>query len=184
MTKDPFKALKDLYTAMDTIWNKVAAAYHFKCTGCEDNCCTALFYHHTHIEKAYLIHGFHGLDQNKKEKILARAKPYCEKTFPQNPEKKALKLFCPVNKDGHCLLYPFRPMICRLHGLPHELKTPGGESVKGPGCAAGLFDAKPYIKFDRTPFYQQMAQIEIRFRQDLNKTGKIKETIAQMLVSL
>jgi len=73
-------------------------------------------------------------------------------------------------------------MICRLHGLPHELCIPGATPVKKPGCCAGQFDDKPYIKFDRTPFYKQMAQIEMKFRQDFNKIDKIKETIAQMLL--
>ncbi|MCK5162512.1 MAG: hypothetical protein KAQ72_02275 [Desulfobacula sp.] len=183
MTDKTFKSLADLYNTMDKTWNKVAAGYHFKCNGCEDNCCKSLFFHHTYIEKAYLLHGFNQLDHNKKEKILGRATNYCKKTFPQNSEIKTLKIYCPVNKNGHCLLYLYRPMICRLHGLPHELSKPGCEPVKGPGCNAGLFYDKAYIKFDRTPFYQQMAQIEMMFRQDLNKIGKIKETVAQMLIS-
>jgi Fe-S-cluster containining protein len=184
MTNLSFKALKDLYAAMDKNWNKVAAGYDFHCNGCEDNCCKSLFFHHTYIEKAYLIHGFKGLDQDKKEKILIRAKNYVKKNFPQGSEIKTLKIICPLNENGLCILYHFRPMICRLHGLPHELKKPGFDPVKGPGCDAGLFDRKPYIKFDRTPFYQQMAQIEMKFRQDLNKTDKIKQTIAQMLIPL
>jgi Fe-S-cluster containining protein len=184
MTRLSFKALKTLYASMDKTWDKIATGYHFHCNGCEDNCCKSLFFHHTHIEKAYLIHGFNGLDQDTKEKILIRAKNYCSKTFPKGSEINALKIICPLNEDGLCLLYPFRPMICRLHGLPHELKKPGVEPVKGPGCDAGLFDDKPYIKFDRTPFYQQMAQIEMKFRRDSNKAYKTKQTIAQMLISL
>ncbi len=183
MTDKIFKPLAALYDAMDKTWNKIAEGYHFKCNGCEDNCCKSLFFHHTYIEKAYLLHGFNALDSNRKEKILGKAANYCKRTFPQSPEIKSLKICCPVIEDGRCLLYPYRPMICRLHGLPHELSKPGFKPVKGAGCNAGLFDDKPYIKFDRTPFYQQMAQIELAFRQDLNKPGRIKETIAQMLVS-
>ncbi len=183
MTDKTLKPLAALYDDMDKIWNKIAADHHFNCTGCEDNCCKSLFFHHTYIEKAYLLHGFNALDSNKKQKILGRAANYCKRTFPQSLEIKTLKIYCPVNENGRCTLYKYRPMICRLHGLPHELKKPGFDPIKGTGCDAGLFDDKTYIKFDRTPFYQQMAQIEIAFRQNLNKTGKIKETIAQMLVS-
>ncbi len=183
MTDKTLKPLAALYDDMDKTWNKIAADYHFNCTGCEDNCCKSLFFHHTYIEKAYLLHGFNALDSNKKQKILGKAANYCKRTFPQSLEIKTLKIYCPVNENGRCTLYKYRPMICRLHGLPHELKKPGFDPIKGTGCDAGLFDDKTYIKFDRTPFYQQMAQIEIAFRQNLNKTGKIKETIAQMLVS-
>ena len=74
-------------------------------------------------------------------------------------------------------------MICRLHGLPHEFYRPGLQPARADGCNAGNFSKKPYIKFDRTLFYKQMAQIEIEFRQDFNKSGKQKETIAQMIIS-
>ncbi|MBU8849737.1 MAG: hypothetical protein KOO64_09345 [Desulfobacterales bacterium] len=183
MTIKTFEPLATLYNAMDKTWNKIATGYHFKCSGCEDNCCKSLFFHHTYIEKAYLIHGFNTLDQDRKKKILAKAKKYCEKMFSQSSEIKSLKIYCPVIENDRCLLYLYRPMICRLHGLPHELSRPGLNPVKGAGCDAGLFDDKTYIKFDRTPFYQQMAQIELAFRQDLNKSVKIKETVAQMLLS-
>lgn len=183
MTIKAFESLISLYEDMDKTWNKIAAGYHFKCNGCNDNCCKSLFFHYIHIEKTYLRYGFNTLDSPKKEKILTRAKTYCNKTFAQGSEIKSLKIDCPVNEDSRYLLYPYRPMICRLHGLPHELNRPGFSPVKGSGCNAGLFNKKTYIKFDRTPFYQEMAQIEIRFRQALNKTGKIKETVAQMLLS-
>jgi len=182
MTDTPFKTLKTLYNDMDKTWDKIALGYHFICNGCEDNCCTSLFFHHTYIEKAYLLHGFNGLDQEQKTTIKHRADIYIKKTFSDNLKINTLKIICPVNENGRCLLYPFRPMICRLHGLPHELCRPGAEPVKSPGCRAGLFDGKPYIKFDRTPFYKQMAQIEMKFRRDFNKTNKTKETIAQMLI--
>jgi hypothetical protein len=74
-------------------------------------------------------------------------------------------------------------MICRLHGLPHELKRPGGDPVQGPGCNFGKFDPNGYIPFDRTLFYQEMAAIELRFRKTLNLSGRVKQTIAQMLIS-
>ncbi|WP_457551610.1 hypothetical protein [Desulfobacula sp.] len=184
MANKSFESLKALYIAMDKTWNKIAQEYHFKCNGCEDNCCTSLFFHHTYIEKAYFYHGFNKLAQNRKKIIKDRAAIYIKKTLSGNLRINNLKIICPVNEDGQCLLYLYRPMICRLHGLPHELSRPGLESVRQPGCNAGLFDAKPYIKFDRIPFYQQMAQIEIKFRQDFNKTDKIKQTIAQMLITL
>ena len=183
MADKTFKPLAALYDTMDKTWNQIAEGYHFKCNGCENNCCKSLFFHHTHIEKAYLLHGFNQLDQDRKVKILGKAKNYCAKTFCKSPEIKSLKIYCPVNENGRCLLYSYRPMICRLHGLPHELSRPGFKPAKGPGCDAGLFDDKTYIKFDRTSFYQKMAQIEMTFRQVSNKAGKIKETVAQMLVS-
>lgn len=183
MTQNTFKSLVSLYELMDHTWDKVAALHHFTCNGCEDNCCRSLFFHHTHIEKAYLLHGFQELTVHKRKKILDRAKTYCQETFSHSSEIKSKKIYCPANEAGLCLLYRYRPMICRLHGLPHELNRPGSGPVRGEGCDAGRFDDKTYVKFDRTPFYQQMGQIEMVFRRDKNIFSKIKETVAQMLVS-
>ena len=159
----------------------MASLYDFQCNGCEDNCCRSLFFHHTLIEKAYLLHGFNQLSQDIKEESITRAKIYYSKTFIESGSLDSLKLMCPLNWDGMCILYKYRPMICRLHGLPHELHKPGNAIYHGPGCDAGLFDSKKYLVFDRTPFYIEMAEIEMEFLRKTHKNGRIKETVAQML---
>jgi len=179
MKNDPFTSLASLFDQMDRSWNQVAAEYHFECNGCEDNCCRSLFFHHTYIEKAYLLKGFHTLHKHLKKIVIARAETYCDQTFFQGSNSKGMKIYCPLIEKERCLLYTYRPMICRLHGLPHELGTP---ELK-PGCNAGMFDDKSYIKFDRTPFYRQMAQLEMNFRQGIHTPRKIKQTVAQMLLS-
>ncbi|MFA5905864.1 MAG: hypothetical protein WC836_18180 [Desulfobacula sp.] len=142
-----------------------------------------MFFHHTHIEKAYLLYGFDQLQPGEKNDILRKAEDYYRKTFSADGKIKSLKIMCPLNENGKCILYPYRPMICRLHGLPHEIKKPGFKSLKGKGCEPGLFDKKAYIPFDRTPFYQYMAQIETVYRENSKKYNKLKETVAQMLLS-
>jgi len=72
-------------------------------------------------------------------------------------------------------------MICRMHGLPHELHKPGFQAMMGSGCDAGGFENQDYIPFDRTPFYRKMAGIEMAFRSEKKNQG-IKQTIAQMLL--
>jgi hypothetical protein len=80
-------------------------------------------------------------------------------------------------------------MICRLHGIPHELHGPGGRVIRNPGCDE-FFDQcresgrTDYIQFDRTPFYRQMAMLEKELRQKTGYVDKIKLTIAQMLVTI
>jgi Fe-S-cluster containining protein len=172
-----------LYQSMDETWSRIAALYQFQCTGCEDNCCKSLFFHHTHIEKAYLRHGFDQLEPGRKNEILSRAEDYCKKTFLENEIDKSRKIICPLNEKGRCILYPYRPMICRLHGLPHEIRKPGFPPLMGEGCSTGQFHAKAHISFDRTPFYQNMARLEADYRQKSKRNGKIKETVAQMLLS-
>jgi len=95
-----------------------------------------------------------------------------------------VRLMCPLNFDAVCILYPYRPMICRLHGIPHELHKPGQNPVYGPGCET--FDCrcgdKGYFKFDRTPFYRDMAALEQEARKTLGLAEKIRMTVAEMIV--
>jgi Fe-S-cluster containining protein len=185
-TPEHFSALVELYQDMDKTWNQVAQQYGFQCNGCEDNCCLSLFFHHTHTEAAFLQYGFQTLPPKDREQILNLSRDYCRQTFSEATEKgnqaTSKKVPCPLLKEERCRLYHFRPMICRMHGLPHELHKPGFNAIKGPGCDAGHFDSRTYIPFDRTPFYKQMALIEMNFRQLTGKTGKIKKTIAQILM--
>ena len=86
---------------------------------------------------------------------------------------------------GCCVLYTHRPMICRLHGIPHELSRPGAAAQRSPGC--GEFDRRcggmAYRRFDRTPFYAELARLEAEFRQALGVRRRFKHTIAEMLLN-
>ena len=181
--KNIFEDLIKLYLTIDSKWYQIALQYGFLCKGCVDNCCQSLFFHHTFIEKAYLISGFKLLSSNKQKDIIKKAEEYCTKVFDSNSNfSQKTKIICPLNENGLCILYQYRPMICRLHGLPHELLKSDSKIIKFSGCKAGLFENKKYIKFDRTPFYKQMALIEMEFRKNENKVKRIKETIAHMLI--
>lgn len=180
---DVFTPIEILYAKMDEAWDKVALQYGFTCNDCEDNCCRSLFFHHTAIEKAYFLQGVNQLNTETRHAVQQKARDWCQQTFDEAESVKSLKIFCPVNQDGKCLLYQFRPMICRLHGLPHELNIPGRERVTGPGCDAGRFEEKLYIPFNRTLFYKEMARLESEYQQKHAGTGRIKQTIAQMLLS-
>lgn len=182
MTHPDFSSLEQLYAGMDTAYDRVADRYDFFCDGCRDNCCTSLFFHHTFIEKAFLIQGFSTLAEPFRQAARHKADDYVRQTFAGDRAGQSLKLMCPLNHGGRCQLYTYRPMICRLHGLPHELHPPGRRKIRGPGCDAGQFDTRSYIPFDRTPFYVELAALERQFRARHQLTGRPRETIAQMLL--
>jgi Fe-S-cluster containining protein len=175
--------LKTIYAAMDSKYHEAADYYGFKCTGCEDNCCLIRFYHHTLLEYSYILKGFTTLDKEKQNRIKQRAAKVCRKTALADEKGEAVRLMCPLNFDGLCLLYAFRPMICRLFGIAHELRQPGMGVVRRPGC--GVFSEqhldKSYFKFDRTPFFIEMAMLEKEFKQAVGVNQKIKMTIAEMI---
>jgi hypothetical protein len=186
---DPFLTvfldrLQRLFGAMDRRYAEAAEYYDFRCEGCEENCCRTRFYHHTYLEYMYIHSGLRNLSDGKRNDILSRASEVCRKTAALDEEGGLVRLMCPLNYDGLCALYDYRPMICRFHGIPHELHRPDRNIIKGPGC--GMFERrcldKNYYKFDRTPFYIEMAQLENELQRAAGLGGRIKMTIAEMIV--
>ncbi len=181
--------LEALFGDMDRTYARVADQYGFRCRGCADNCCLTRFYHHTLLEYLYLIEGMRALETDIRQAVRKQALAVCAKMADADSRGETLRIMCPLNRDGRCLAYAFRPMICRLHGIPHELHRPGGNIVKNPGCDAFFDQCRDsgtalYIRFDRTPFYRQMAMLEKELRRKTEYADKIKLTIAQMLVTI
>lgn len=181
-----FGRLRRVFADMDQKYDKAAAYYGFRCTGCEDSCCQTHFYHHTFLEFLFIQEGLNTLAASGQHAIRAKAEAVCRQAAQAQRQGTAGRLMCPLNEDGQCRLYPYRPMICRLHGIPHELQKPGRPVRHGPGC--GAFEeqcsGRPYFKFDRTPFYFEMAGLENEFKQAIGLTGRIKLTIAEMILRM
>jgi Fe-S-cluster containining protein len=180
--------LKILFDGMDEAYAAVADRYGFHCSGCTDNCCRTRFFHHTLVEFFYLIEGVATLPPATQESLVVAARSVNNKIDAAERRADAIRIMCPLNQEGRCILYPFRPMICRLHGIPHELHGPNGQVVKNPGCDLFFEQSREqgrtaYIRFDRTPFYRQMAMLENQMRSQSGYSGKIKLTVAQMLTT-
>ena len=183
---DYFDKLRRIFADMDRQYSQAAAHYGFQCRGCEDNCCLTHFYHHTYLEFMLIRQGFSGLDDADRSRIRTTAEAVCSQVAQARNNDTAVRVMCPLNDAGMCSLYAFRPMICRLHGIPHELQKPGRAVVYGPGCEA--FDercsGRPYFKFDRTPFYFAMAGLEKEFKQAAGLRGALKLTVAEIIISI
>lgn len=181
--------LEMLLGKMDRAYAVVADQYGFRCSGCVDNCCLTRFYHHTLLEYLYLMEGMRTLRSGIRHALREQALAVITRMVDTERRGEAIRIMCPLNSDERCMLYPFRPMICRLHGIPHELHRPDGNIIKSPGCDE-FFDQcresgkTDYIRFDRTPFYRQMAMIEKELRLETGYSDKIKLTIAHMIVTI
>ena len=175
--------LSAIYTLMDQKYAEAAEYYGFYCTGCRDNCCLTRFYHHTLLEYFYLLAGYNMLDNEKRVKAKNRASRVCKKFIEADEKGITDRLMCPLNFNSLCILYAHRPMICRLHGIPHELHRPGRRVLFGPGCHVFTenYKNKNYFKFDRTPFYIELAELEKELRQAVGMMQKIKMTVAEMV---
>jgi Fe-S-cluster containining protein len=181
----PFlERIEDLYADMDRRYETVAAQHGFICRGCEQSCCRTCFYHYTYAEYFYLRHGLKQLSSHQLADVKGAAQRIVTTPMYAEGEDPVSGAMCPLNVDGRCILYSHRPMICRLHGISHIMRRPDGGWVSGPGCAvfeAGALKNKE-IRLDRTPIYQQMAELETCLRRALELSGKIRLTIAEMLI--
>lgn len=177
--------LQEIFAAMDRAYQTVSDRYHFNCSGCDDSCCLTRFYHHTYLEYFYLRVGYRTLGRENSAEIQNRARRVCDELKTADETGEKVRRMCPINVDGLCSLYEYRPMICRLHGIPHELHKPGLNVVYGPGC--NVFSRQcgqeKYDVFDRTPFYYKMTELENKLKQALRITAKTKMTVAEMVVT-
>ncbi len=161
-----FEKYEELVAAAEDAFNRVKNEYPdcVKCgVGCAD-CCHALF-DLTLIEALYINHKFKATYQGEKqESLLERASRSDRKVY--KIKKKAhnlLKEGCPdeeileriaaetvrcalLNDKDLCDLYEFRPITCRLYGVPTAI---GG---KGHTCGLSGFsqgEAYPTANLDR-----------------------------------
>jgi len=183
-----FERISRLYSDMDKAYSEAAHYYAFHCKGCDRNCCEERFYHYTGAEHIFLAYGLASLGQEAKAGIFSRADEVMRQYQMHDASHQAGRAICPLNLEGLCLLYGYRPMICRLQGIAHYIKKPGQPQKSGPGCHVfnekilpeNLFD----FSFDHTPFYSEMAAIEIEIRNRSNYKGRYKKTVAEMLLDI
>lgn len=168
---------------MDRGYADVAAHYRFSCHGCEESCCRTLFYHHTYTEFLMLIRGLDTLSGSDRGALHVRAAA-TQATLAAAPAESAGAM-CPINVAGRCGLYTYRPMICRLHGIPHALRRPDGRIINGPGCHLfdTLCDRSPSHRLDRTPFYQGLAKIEQDLRRQIEAPIRLHMTLTECLTA-
>ena len=84
-------------------------------------CCEAGDYPLSQIELEYIMQGFVKLQDETKIKIQNNIK---------NIKRGGA---CPFLIDKLCSIYPYRPIICRVHGLAYLCKD---ETVKTPYCTS------------------------------------------------
>ncbi len=128
-------------------------------SGCAE-CCRGLF-DITLLDACYLKSGFDGLDAAVKDSILKKAQgriqelrllwpdlapPYILNYRPEEEWEVLMpdddETPCPLlDADGRCLVYAFRPMTCRLHGLP--LVDINGEVLHDEWCTHNFLHSDP-----------------------------------------
>ncbi len=160
--------LELLYDEMQLAYNRVARMLSLRCTDCDDNCCDSIFHHHTYLEWYYLWQGLQTLSSNELKRIKEASRAYITsmRKIEEGIVEESESPMCPLNRDGRCILYRYRLLVCRTHGVPATFIRPDGKQISFPGChhcqriTAHMHE---YPQVERTRFYQQMADLERRF---------------------
>jgi hypothetical protein len=178
--------LDDLHQRIEEAYQNIAVAVGFNCDDCDGaKCCTVDLNLHTHLEILYMKVGFNQLDPALKDEVLARAKAMIEAKRANPGGAKYRSLTCALNSGGICILYQYRPLICRLAGIPHRITRPDGKVLLSGGCSRYESRIKiehPDTKLDRTQFYRDMANIEVELINLLGCRARSR-TVAETLCS-
>jgi Fe-S-cluster containining protein len=195
-----FKKYAALVEQVDEVFKKVQEEYGDCVTckmGCSD-CCHALF-DLTLIEALYIKSKFDAVFKaDAGEKILERAnradrkvhklKRVAQKEYedgkPQEDilaEMAAQRIRCPLLDDeNQCELYPFRPITCRLYGIPTAI---GGKSHT---CGISGFkkgDSYPTVKLEK--IQGRLYDISSELAKDLqSKYPKLAEMLVPVSMAL
>ena len=182
------ECIESLYGDMERSYDRTAASLGHSCADCPDNCCDSYFLHFTYIEWSYLWYGMNLLSREKQQQIVSRAGRYeeqCEKLLASGQRPRVM---CPLNESGRCILYKYRLMVCRTHGVPAVMTRPDGKKLNFPGCfrcqelvgRQGTEFRVPVM--ERTPLLMRLVALEQQLLEgNRNRAPKVRMTIAGML---
>ena len=191
-----FKKYKDLVATVDKLFNKVKSEYSecVKCeTGCSD-CCWALF-DLSLIEAIYINHQFRKKikgaelermlqDINRTDRKIYMIKRRAQQELSEGRNEVKLlaemgkeRIKCPLlSEDNTCILYEFRPITCRLYGIPIDIE--GMSHICG---KTGFAEGEKYPTVKLNIIQNRLYEISSELVKSLN-TKYIK--MAEMLVPL
>ena len=166
---------------------------HPDCVRCEiycADCCYAIFGIFI-IEALFLKNDFEQLDKHEKRKALTRATKANEalnriqrkiKKFRDDPcminyilAKERIR--CPLlSENSTCILYPYRPLMCRVYGIPILVR--GNVMV----CyKSGFEKGRTYTTYNLDKAYRELNSIS---RELLNASGEKDMDRASFMISV
>ena len=177
--------IRELHRKIDSAYAAAAEKIGLTCDGCDGIvCCTVDLPLHTFIEISYLRLGFDMLEPSSRSEILTKSRWIVDAKREAPYGDRYRSAVCALNSGGACMLYEYRPMICRLAGMPHVFTRPDGSKVESGGCKKfeeTFRRQNPEAKIDRSAFYREMAAMEIEAVRARGRRSE-KLTIAETLV--
>ncbi len=189
---DLFKRYESLVNGADRAFQRIAEQYtqEIKCKqGCAD-CCHAVFGLFL-VEACALKEAFDALDRKERRKILARCDK-ADRALQRLHEKHGAsrhgevhasdvlgkeRVCCPLLSDrDRCLLYPHRPITCRVYGIPTAIRGKARVCQK-----AGFKEGTSYPAFDLDRVHHELYLLS---RELLAGYGTVDPEQASLLISV
>jgi Fe-S-cluster containining protein len=191
--------LSQLFRSYELLVDKAEAAFqragreHGACIMCERHCagcCYAVFGLFL-IEAVYLKESFDRLDANAAHDILLRCNDMDRalkrleirlQKSEDDPQMQAYvlareRIRCPLlDQNLDCILYPYRPITCRVYGIPTKIH--GKAHVCG---KAGFLKGETYPVFDLDSVYRDLFLLSKRL---LDEAGIHSDDKASLLISI
>lgn len=179
--------LTELYRQIDDQYREIAETIGLTCIGCDGvRCCTVDLRLHTFMEMHYVRRGFNTLDPALRNEVLLRSRTM-KAAKEADPYGEAYRnAVCALNVGGKCVLYAYRPMICRLAGIPHVFVRPDGKTLESGGCShytEQIGQSRHDAKIDRTEYYRAMAELEMEIVKS-SHCRTAPRSIAEVLAEL
>jgi Fe-S-cluster containining protein len=164
-----------------------------ECIRCEPHCadcCHAVFGLFL-IEAAFLKRDFDQLDEEERRAALQRGRDADQallklegtlRSFKDDPQMISYSLArarirCPLLKEqNECVLYPYRPITCRVYGVPTRVR--GMPRVCG---KAGFKKGQDYPVFDLDGVHRELHQLS---RELVERAGGKDPERASLLLSV
>jgi Fe-S-cluster containining protein len=189
---DLFNEYKQLVAKGDSAFETIERDFG-SCVKCKpqcSDCCHAIFGLFL-IEAAYIQEQFNKLDRKVRREILSNAEKY-EKALQKveerleahedDPHMKSYALSkervrCPLlNQNEECIIYPHRPITCRVYGIPTAIQG------KARVCGKAAFESgESYPTFDLDACYKELYRLS---RELLVQMGQSDMEKASLLISV
>jgi Fe-S-cluster containining protein len=187
-----FEKYKQLVAKGDSAFETIERDYG-SCVKCKpqcSDCCHAIFGLFL-IEAAYIQQQFKKLDRKVRREVLSNAEKY-EKALQKveerlqahedDPQMKSYALSkervrCPLlNQKEECIIYPHRPITCRVYGIPTAIQG------KARVCGKAAFEkGESYPTFDLDACYKELYQLS---KELLVQMGQSDMEKASLLISV
>lgn len=182
----------------DILFKTIAEKYPLsvKCRIRCCDCCHAIFGVFP-IEAAYINYHLNRLERKirrdvqrraeKSEAEMIKATDKLKDVFKDDPKMQLYglgkqRVRCPLlSEKDECVLYEYRPMICRVYGVPFSLKQKNDKEVSY-ACGLSGFQAKvsyPAVKLDR--IYHILHELSMEL---LARAGSLHPEKADNMISI